>query len=344
MESAKLRAQIRAAAACKKDEGKGKEGVSSSLPKVIIKGTSKRKGDGMEDCLSKKRTVTPGEHPTKPSSPKHGDGKRLMSAHGLVSQEVERRLLTHKGYSLEMLESIFREKDADPCVNQSVGELGDSGLFDLARAMVHMKAMQVKGAKSEVLLARQQKRIKNLTDGLEQYKDACRTLNGEVKELKGKLEEEGRQVEKEREARVTAEKELTALLSQVETAKADAVTEFKASQSFVDSCAVYYGDGFEDFLKQVKFVYPYLDLSKVSIDDPLPSTLVGETTFGEGDDHSEPEVNSKSDCIVLAQPAVDKPVAPVIPSTNPLSFEGFSTPEARDTSKGDEVAQDPPVS
>lgn len=62
-------------------------------------------------------------------------------------------------------------------------------------------------------------------------------------------------------------------------ARADVVNEFKASQPFIDSCAVYYGDGFEDCLKQVKFVYRNLDLSEVTMDDPLPSTLVGDTTF-----------------------------------------------------------------
>ena len=35
------------------------------------------------------------------------------------------------------------------------------------------------------------------------------------------------------------EKELTALLGQVETARSDAVREFQASQSFIDSCTVY---------------------------------------------------------------------------------------------------------
>jgi len=42
---------------------------------------------------------------------------------------------------------------------------------------------------------------------------------------------------------------LAALLSQVEMAKADAMKEFKASQTFVDSYAEYYSDGFEDCLK-----------------------------------------------------------------------------------------------
>ena len=50
------------------------------------------------------------------------------------------------------------------------------------------------------------------------------------------------------------EKELTAHLGPVETARANAVTEFKASQPFIDSCAVYYSDAFEDYLKQVKSI------------------------------------------------------------------------------------------
>jgi len=45
------------------------------------------------------------------------------------------------------------------------------------------------------------------------------------------------------------EKELTTLLGQVETAKADAKKEFKDSQPFIDSYAIYYGDGFENCLK-----------------------------------------------------------------------------------------------
>ena len=52
----------------------------------------------------------------------------------------------------------------------------------------------------------------------------------------------------------------------METAKADAVKEFKESQAFIDSCTEYYGVGFEDCLKQVKSNYPHLDLVKVLMD------------------------------------------------------------------------------
>ena len=93
---------------------------------------------------------------------------------------------------------------------------------------------------------------------------------------------------------------MATLLSQVETAKADAMKEFSASQTFFDSYAKYYGDGFEDYLKQVKSVYPHLDLSKVSMDAPLSSTPVDYATLEEDDDFTESKVNSEDDSIVLA--------------------------------------------
>ena len=83
-------------------------------------------------------------------------------------------------------------------------------------------------------------------------------------------------------------------------ARADAIAKFKASQPFIDSCAVYYGDGFEDCLKQVKSVYPHLDLSKVTMDDPLPSTPASNTIFEEIDDSTESESDPKDDSVVLA--------------------------------------------
>ena len=77
-----------------------------------------------------------------------------------------------------------------------------------------------------------------------------------------------------------------AICGQVETARADAIIEFKASQPFIDACAVYYGDGFEDCLKQVRFVYLNLDLAKVTMDDPLPMTLASGNTISEEIDDS----------------------------------------------------------
>ena len=125
---------MREATAPKKEEKKkAKEWKSSSTPKAVKKGATKKKGDGKDDRSTKKASVTPGEKiPKKPSPPKHGASKRLMMAPGSVTQDSEHRLLTHKDYAVEMLESIIKDKDTDICVGQATGELGDSGLFDLS--------------------------------------------------------------------------------------------------------------------------------------------------------------------------------------------------------------------
>ena len=68
-----------------------------------------------------------------------------------------------------------------------------------------------------------------LTDNQGQYKEALRTLNTEVNELKEKLEEERHQKKKKQEAKVMVEKGLATFLGQVEMAKVDAVKKFKAS-------------------------------------------------------------------------------------------------------------------
>ena len=122
------------AARKKEEEKKAKEEESSSAPKAVKKGATKRKGDGKDDCLSKKAFVTPREKlPKKPSPLKHRAGKGLMMAPDLITQDSERRILTHKDYAVEMLETIIKDKDADPCVGQVTGEMEDLSLFDIAQ-------------------------------------------------------------------------------------------------------------------------------------------------------------------------------------------------------------------
>ena len=184
-------------------------------------------------------------------------------------------------------------------------------------------------------ITRQEKRIKNLTDGQDQYKDALRTLNMEVKELKEKLEEEGRQRKKYQEAKETAEKELMALLGQVETAKVDAVKEFKDSPAFINSCAEYYGVGFKDCLKQVKSNYPHLDLAKVSMDEPLPTTLAGDAIPERANGVTESKQDTQDDGYILAQPATNPPVIPLTPLANPPIAADPSSKDTPNQTKGD---------
>ena len=56
-----------------------------------------------------------------------------MTSLGPVAQGPNRRLLMHKDYAIEMVGSIIRDKDIDPCAEEGTDELGLSGLFDLTR-------------------------------------------------------------------------------------------------------------------------------------------------------------------------------------------------------------------
>ena len=93
------------------------------------------------------------------------------------------------------------------------------------------------------------------------------------------------------------QEEVTDLGQKLQTAGADAIRDFKVSQSFIDSCAGYYGTGFNDCLRQVASAFPELDLSGITMDD--------------GDDGSpQPNPTPKhDDSVVLAQPAANPTVS-----------------------------------
>ena len=118
------------------NKAKGKEGASSSTLKVVEKGAPKRKVDRKDNHPPKKVSVTPEEKLPKkslPPKPSHWAGKGLMTTSSPITQEPNHRLLTHKDYVVELIESIIKDKDVDPCAEQMTEELGASGLFDLTR-------------------------------------------------------------------------------------------------------------------------------------------------------------------------------------------------------------------
>ena len=147
-----------------------------------------------------------------------------------------------------------------------------------------------------------------MLDKRKQYKEAFHTLNAELKETREKLEEAGLQNKELEEGLMT-------LRQRVEKARVDAVQKFKASQSYIDSCADYYGTEFDDCLKQVVSAFLELDLSGITMDDPEPTTPVGDAV-DESDSTPETNPPPKADgAVVLAQPATNPP--PVFAS-NPI--------------------------
>ena len=109
--------------------------MSSLTLKATGKDVPKRKADGKDDHPLKKVSITPKDKlPKKLSPPKlsQGAGKSLMMTLGPVTQGPDCCLLTHKDYAIEMIESIIKDMDVDPCAEHATEELQALGLFDLA--------------------------------------------------------------------------------------------------------------------------------------------------------------------------------------------------------------------
>ena len=97
----------------------------------------------------------------------------------------------------------------------------------------------------------------------------------------------------------------------VEMAGTNVVQNFKTSQSFIDSCADYYGTGINDCLKQVTSAFPKLDLFGISMDAPEPMTLARNVVTDDDNGIPESQPSPKvDDSVILAQPTITPP-API---------------------------------
>lgn len=115
MEAGRQRALVRKATVAHKQQ---QGGSSTSAFKVVTKETLKRKNDGKDDRLNKKGTSSfvgdkQSKHPSPPK-PSHGVRKSLMMGKGPVAPNAVCRMLTHKDYAVEMVDSIIKETDLDP--------------------------------------------------------------------------------------------------------------------------------------------------------------------------------------------------------------------------------------
>nr|POE78252.1 hypothetical protein CFP56_62647 [Quercus suber] len=124
--------------------------------------------------------------------------------------------------------------------------------------------------------------------------------------------------------------ELATLREQMDKAKVDLVAAFRISQPFFEKCGIFYGDGFDDYLKQVTTVYPDLDLSQVVIEDTISLTLGGVDAISEETDdsaHTVEEEVKDTEAEVIVQPAPEGLVALVVL----FVVDGISTADGSST-------------
>ena len=60
-----------------------------------------------------------------------------MTRKGLIILDPIQRLVTHKDYAIEMVNSIIKETDLDPSGEHSLEDLGASSLYNLLRVCFH---------------------------------------------------------------------------------------------------------------------------------------------------------------------------------------------------------------
>ena len=126
----------KAAAACKQQEQ-----ASRSAPNVGHKAIHKRKPNTKDDRPSKKGTGPLIEEQQQkalsPIPPCHEAGKGLMTRKGPVALDPIQRLITHKDYVVEMVITIIKETDLDPCGGHILEDWGASGFYDLSNVWSH---------------------------------------------------------------------------------------------------------------------------------------------------------------------------------------------------------------
>ena len=188
---------------------------------------------------------------------------------------------------------------------------------------MHMNALQDRCVASEGVIQRFHKcqEIENKEQA--QYSEVVCTLNQELTTKTKALAKKTHRLEEAKKAKTNLATEVASLREQKERARVDAVAEFCISQPFFDPCGIYYGEGFEDCLKQVRAAHPNLNLSQITIDTIVPPTFEGEDTVSDetvDSIHTIKEEVETND-VVIAQPAPGGPDG--LPTENPTTTNGL---------------------
>ena len=289
MDDAKKRAAIRLQAAKNKEADMDPIGTGSS------KSSTKRRPPAKGDCAPKipKVSLEPviglmAEGTKTMTLSKHGVGKGLMIP-PLGSQKKPPVLLCEDPkYALEKLSSIISSKDYEDLGNHSTEAIGETGLFSIAQvniccflarlyslceinsptlqAMLMMKGLMERPLHHETALGRVCEKAKLTEEELFELKnwklvtEQKLKLAEQAKDEYHKLTEELKKTLEDKEREVCQAKEVVVL-------------EYCNSDALISKLGVSYNDSFDDALRQVKALYPELDISSVNISVPEQTSV-----------------------------------------------------------------------
>ncbi|XP_065623903.1 uncharacterized protein LOC136065115 [Quercus suber] len=192
-----------------------------------------------------------------------------MAAYNLVINKLIALvvlLVKDEQHAVQMAYSIIKDLDFSKCSEHKTEALGDFGHFDLIRASVRIRVLQIRCAAKEVIVKHLRCCLEEESDQLKKYKEGACTLHNKVKALTKqvkKLNGATGQAKELMEANAILTVEITFLCESIDKAKADTVEEYKDSHPFFNLLGSQYGEGFEDFRKQAAVLFPKLDISSV---------------------------------------------------------------------------------
>ncbi|XP_023917290.2 uncharacterized protein LOC112028796 [Quercus suber] len=143
--------------------------------------------------------------------------------------------------------------------------MGETALFSIAQAMIMTKGLMGRCLNQETTIGRLREKAKVTEGDLLDLKAWKITHEKKLGMAETARDEAVQMVENLKKALVDKDNE-------VRHAKEEAVREYRDSSEVIAELSVVYNDGFDDALRQVRRLYPDLDLSAVSVSAPEPST------------------------------------------------------------------------
>ncbi|XP_065632333.1 uncharacterized protein LOC136068738 [Quercus suber] len=144
--------------------------------------------------------------------------------------------------------------------------MGETGLFNIAQAMIMMKGMMGWCLNHETTIGRVREKAKVMEEELLDLK-AWKVIQEKKLKMAETTRDECIQLT-DRLKKALVEKD-----DEVRQVKEDVIREYRDSDALISELNLVYNDGFDDALRQVKALYPDIDLSAVAITAPEPSTV-----------------------------------------------------------------------
>nr|POE87219.1 hypothetical protein CFP56_33102 [Quercus suber] len=244
MEDAKRRAAIRLKAAKNKQTGTDPMGTGSS--KQTLKWKLPVKGDRppkqpkvpLDPVLG---LMVEGSKSVTPA--KHGAGKGLMTGPSSEQKKPPVLLREDSKYALEKLSSIITTDDYEDIGNHSTEAMGETGLFNIAQAMIMMKGMMGRCLNHETTIGWIRGKAKAMEEELLDLKAWKVTQEKKLRMAETARDEAVQLVE-------SLKRDLVDKDNEVRQAKEDAVREYRDSDALIAELSLVFNDGFDDALRQ----------------------------------------------------------------------------------------------